>query len=71
MVMSNTYGSQNVQCPFYQSEVKNSIKCEGTISYGCIHCFKSTKQKQRLKEKFCETNYKSCPHYIILMKKYN
>ncbi len=69
--MSTSYGSALTKCPYYDEESKNNIKCEGTISKTCTHNFKSSAQKRKHKNKFCDTfDFKNCPHFKQIQKKY-
>lgn len=68
--MSTTYDSVKVKCPFYNDETKNKIKCEGAVSKNCEQNFQTALQKKKHKEKFCDRDYCSCPHYKQVNAKY-
>lgn len=68
--MPQSYSSEKVKCPFYDEETRNSIKCEGTFSRTCNQNFINSKAKQKHKEKYCNYDYLSCPHYEQVNKKY-
>lgn len=64
MITISNYGSQDVKCPFYIREENTDLICEGAINKYCIHHFKSNRQKQEHKEKFCNTfDYKNCIYF--------
>lgn len=70
--MPVNYGTADVKCPFYTSETRITLKCEGMFSCNCDFEFKTVEQKCQHKEKYCNTyNFNSCPHYRSLMEKYN
>ncbi len=64
------YGSEDVQCPFYKGETKNSLKCEGVFALSCINNFTDKAAKNRHKEQYCNAKYQKCPHCKALMFKY-
>ena len=64
------YGAENVKCPFYKSETRNTVKCEGIISETCSNNFSTSKiRRKHYKEKCCN-NYKQCKIYRVLELKY-
>lgn len=64
------YGSQDVKCPFYSKETKNTIKCEGVFCESCVYIFFSAIKKRSHKRQYCNTHYENCPHYADVIKKY-
>ena len=68
--MPYSYGAEDVKCPFYKIETKNSIKCEGFFCESCVHDFKTAKKKKKHKELYCNADYKSCPHFVDVNSKY-
>jgi hypothetical protein len=64
------YGSEKVLCPFYKTESRNTLKCEGDFSESCVFNFFSSTEKNAQKENFCNKIYSECPHYKQVMKKY-
>ena len=65
------YGSADIKCPFYKSETRNAIKCEGVFSKTCIFNFANATKKCVHKEKYCNRfNYKECPHAKNIKNKY-
>ena len=64
------FGSQEVLCPFYKDETKNTIRCEGLISDACINNFVNKKEKKEHKEIYCCDDYKKCPIAEALYLKY-
>ena len=69
--MPVSYGSEDVKCPFYRTETKNAIKCEGAFSASCTFCFFDSFKKKDHKTKYCNNDYRNCPHYIAVAKKYD
>ena len=68
--MPNSFGSENVKCPFYDTETRNAIKCEGTFSKTCNQNFENSDRKKKHKEKYCNRDYYSCSHYKQVNSKY-
>lgn len=69
--MPTNWDAAYTKCPFYVSENKLSISCEGLISSkSAVHLFNRQKEKQNHKYKFCNNakSYKYCSYYYILMK---
>lgn len=64
------YGCENVLCPFYKDETKNSIRCEGIFSEALSNNFKDTKSKMQHKINFCCDNYLQCALFSPLENKY-
>lgn len=66
------YCSVSAACPFYHSEERQKIFCEG-VEEGCsIHnSFDTPTHCTEFKERVCYTNkYDRCPIYIGLLSKY-
>ncbi len=68
--MPTPYGSANVKCPFYDEETRNKIKCEGVFSKTCDQNFETSIKKKKHKEKYCNKDFYSCPHYKQVRPKY-
>lgn len=68
--MPTAFGSENVKCPFYDEETKNSIKCEGAFSKTCNQNFDNSETKKKYKEKYCNKDYNNCSHYKQVNSKY-
>ena len=65
------YTSKSALCPFYQSEVPQSLKCEGIEEGTALHVsFDSKAHKAEHKKKFCCGKYHSCMLYKMLEEKY-
>lgn len=65
------YGSQDTKCPFYKSESKKTINCEGVINSVCTQPFKTQKKKEFYKSEYCNTfNCINCPYHKMLDRKY-
>lgn len=64
------YSAENVLCPFYEGETRNSIKCEGIISVTCSNNFSTIKTKKKHYELKCCDNYRRCEVYRALEQKY-
>ena len=65
------YGSADIKCPFYKSETRNAIKCEGVFSETCTFNFVNSIKKCEHKEKYCNHfNYPKCPHAKKIKDKY-
>lgn len=68
--MPSCYGSEDVKCPFYKQETRSAIKCEGDFAESCTYGFKNPDKKKKHKERYCNTDYKKCPHYSEVEAKY-
>lgn len=68
--MPTVFGSENVKCPFYDTETRNAIKCEGVFSKTCDQNFENAEIKRKYKEKYCNEGYDNCPHYKQVYSKY-
>ena len=64
------YGEENIVCPFYIEQSKNTIKCEGIISVTCNNNFSTAVEKREHQLRTCCNNYRSCAVYRILDLKY-
>lgn len=68
--MASNWGSI-VMCPYYLSEGRKSIRCEGIITEATQLWWKDALEKIEFKERYCETmNYKCCPIAALLEDKY-
>ena len=64
------YESTDAKCPFYRAESSRKVSCEG---YGCNRLtltFNSPQRKREHKQSLCNTSYKSCEIYRLIMQKY-
>lgn len=69
--MSKFQISIEAECPFYTSEDKYKIRCEGLWDGSTTHIvFPSPQKKKRHKQKYCCTNYKVCMLAKTLYTKY-
>lgn len=70
--MPQSYGSEKAKCPFYEEDTRNAIKCEDFIGETCKRGFKNAILKRVYKSRYCDSikNYKECPHYQQVDKKY-
>lgn len=65
------YGAEDVICPFYKEETKNTITCEGVIGENCRQAFSDSMQKKAHKKEYCNAfNYSNCLHCKQLEIKY-
>ena len=69
--MGTVYDDVDVVCPFYQSEKKMAIRCEG-VSDAMVNIseYRTMADKKSHKEMFCKGKYKTCDVYEMIMKKY-
>lgn len=60
-----------IKCPFFEATATQSISCEG-ITDDCIIklLFVSAEKRDWHRKMFCNTNYKYCEIYNMLIKKY-
>lgn len=69
--MPRVYDVCNAKCPFFLSSGRKDVSCEGTVEESCIKLlFKSEGERNRWREKFCNTNYHKCAICEMLEKKY-
>lgn len=60
-----------IQCPFFLFSGRKSIGCEGITDDCFIRLvFESEKPKKLHNKVFCESQYKNCEIYRMLMEKY-
>lgn len=64
------YESVNVVCPFYFSEGKAHIVCEGTVSAYESFIFKDVQKKRKYANTFCKKSYTECERYKKIAMKY-
>lgn len=64
------YGSQDVKCPFYKDETRNTIRCEGIFSNAISNNFERALKKNSHKSTYCCKDYQSCPLYKSVYAKY-
>ena len=65
------YESTCVQCPFYRSESKRGIHCEGVSVGSAIHLvFEAPDGNKKYQEKYCCGNFKKCLIAKMLYRKY-
>lgn len=67
------YESKSAMCPFYHSEEKQKIHCEGILPYTTIHmAFMSQADLRKHKQKYCHCmDYDKCPIADMLNRKYD
>ena len=69
--MSKYKISMDAVCPFYSSEDKQRIRCEGLWDESTTHVvFPTPQQKRDHKRKYCHTKYKNCLLAKALYEKY-
>ena len=69
--MANKTINAQVLCPFFVTESKKSISCEGIIGYKCVSCFEFTEEKEAHEKEFCTTRqFYKCKIYSALMSGY-
>jgi len=69
--LANKTINVKVLCPFFITESKKSISCEGIIGSKCVSCFEFTEDKEVHEKEFCTTrHYYKCKIYSALMKGY-
>lgn len=67
--MPSDYGGQNAKCPFYKSNNKYIISCEGLTDYSNITLnYRFFTDKKIQFDSFCCKNYQNCEIYRMLMK---
>lgn len=60
-----------VVCPFYLSEFKTTLRCEGAINNtNTVTFFKSKEEFAEFHKKYCECNYKDCQYAKLIAIKY-
>ena len=65
------YESKYVQCPFYHSESKRKIHCEGVECGSSTHLvFESPDGNKKYKKKYCCGDFKKCLIAKMLYRKY-
>lgn len=64
------YNSDKILCPFYITERRNQITCEGVMSKQEIFVFGDVTGKRRHMNKYCKKAYTECPHYKKASGKY-
>ena len=69
--MANKMIDALVYCPFYISEAKTSITCEGIIGDKTVNQFETEKDKREYEKNFCIGKCcRGCGVYSSLMYKY-
>lgn len=69
--MATDFDNVNTLCPFYISEDRFRISCEGITDGSTVRLFFSTRAgKQEYKDKYCNKKYCKCKIHKILMEKY-
>ena len=69
--MPNTYGTQDVKCPFFKNCDTMKISCEGIVDQSSVKlCFGTKNQKENYRRLFCECDYETCRLYKMLYGKY-
>ena len=52
----------DVQCPFYKHDFSGGMMlCEGFMDGMFVRIHQNEKAKKRLKETYCDENWKDCP----------
>ncbi len=69
--MANKTIDALVYCPFYISEAKTTITCEGLVGDKLTNLFESEKEKKEHEANFCTGKYcRGCAVYGALSLKY-
>lgn len=69
--MPRTYNEPSILCPFYLSNGKRSISCEGiTDECKITLLFKSQEERDKHRSIFCDAKYQNCEICAMLEKKY-
>lgn len=70
--MPNSYDDYKVKCPFYLRGDKRKIVCEGEpYKYSMELNFSSHEERQKHREKYCETDsYHDCGYCNLLESRY-
>lgn len=55
-----------VKCPYYNSDVRVSIRCDNGIGDYQVNYFSSKSAMTEHKEDFCKSCYMGCPLYKII-----
>ena len=65
------WAGKMVICPFYKGEYRQEIFCEGLVKDSNIHQgFANPGLRTEHKQKYCETEYQSCPIAQMLENKW-
>ena len=60
-----------VKCPFYLSELKTTLRCEGVINNTTtVNYFRSKEEFAEYHKKFCENDYKNCRYAKLISERY-
>lgn len=66
---TNMHGSHRILCPFFRTQDKLSIGCEGPFEGALLTLrFLSVDDRQRQNQIFCENAYKRCELYRCIMQ---
>lgn len=69
--MAKRYVSVNAICPFYRSEEKQKVYCEGVKRESSIHlAFGDAKDLKTYMDKHCRGGYETCIIAQALLRKY-
>ncbi len=70
--MPNNGGRKMAGCPFYLSEDPHRISCEGVDDNSTLILSypRNAAGKWRRLKRYCEGDWKACPVYRMLLKKY-
>lgn len=70
--MANTYGKQDVQCPFYKYDDAQAVVCEGPVDGSTTKVrFRTKSRKENYRRRHCEKDYETCSVCKMLYKKYS
>jgi hypothetical protein len=65
------YENTDVKCPFYHYEKYSEIRCEGCYNgVTTALVFHDTGKLEKHQDNYCKSNYKDCPVYQMIIKKY-
>lgn len=66
----STYEDANVKCPFFRTQEKQRITCEGLVKGCCTRLDFRTKGQKEGQLRLCTGNYMKCRVYQALEGKY-
>jgi len=68
----STFTDTTALCPFYKASENQKIRCEGVIpeAISATTMFKNNTDRDAILEQCCNNNYKLCPMYWAINKKY-
>lgn len=69
--MATDFRDQEVQCPYYHSQNKYTIRCEGIVPDTTTEThFRTTAGKEKHMEVWCCRHFERCEVYAAISEKY-